>query len=321
MPSAMLLLCPMKLQSILALVLSSSLVAQAQQEALTLDDLLEGGQQWLQENLDEGWLRTFQQADQSAVQQFLRALQERFQGEYVIDLAALRQTAQVVLPLLESHEETRSYATWLRTRMDYFEAAEELRLIVAPPKVQPGQPPPPRPKPTPEQQRQVWQKRVEKRPPPRGAENLVSRLKPIFVAERVPAELVWLAEIESSFDPNARSPVGAAGLYQFMPATAKQVGLALRPEDERLHPDKSARAAAKYLKYLYGRFNDWRLALAAYNVGEGRVQTLLQKTKARTFDQIAGRLPAETQMYVPKFEATLRRREGINLAQLNPPRR
>jgi membrane-bound lytic murein transglycosylase D len=248
-------------------------------------------------------------------------LQQRFQGEYVIDLASLRNVARLALPLLEGLDETKQYATWLRTRLDYLEVAEEMRLIIPPPKAEPGQPPKPAPNPAPELQRKAWQKQMAKRPMPRGAEALVPRLKPIFVEERIPAELVWLAEVESSFDPRARSPVGAAGLFQLMPATAKERGLALRPDDERLHPDKNARAAAKYLRYLHGRFNDWPLALAAYNAGEGRLQGLLQKTKARTFDQIARRLSAETQMYVPKFEATLRRREGIALAQLKAPAR
>jgi membrane-bound lytic murein transglycosylase D len=104
-----------------------------------------------------------------------------------------------------------------------------------------------------------------------------------------------------------------------MPATARTLSLSTRPRDERLQPEKNARAAAKYLRYLYGRFGDWRLALAAYNVGETRVHNLLKRQKARTFDAIAGRLPAETQMYVPKVEATLRLREGRTLGDLKLP--
>ncbi len=144
-------------------------------------------------------------------------------------------------------------------------------------------------------------------------------MKPIFAAQKVPPQLVWLAEVESSFDPRARSPVGAAGLYQLMPGTAKSLGLSLRPSDQRQQPDKSALAAAKYLRYLYDRFKDWPLALAAYNAGEGRIRSLLEQHKARTFDQIAIHLPVETQMYVPKLEATLRRREGVDLSQLPAP--
>ncbi|MEO6184259.1 MAG: transglycosylase SLT domain-containing protein, partial [Verrucomicrobiota bacterium] len=84
--------------------------------------------------------------------------------------------------------------------------------------------------------------------------------------------------------------------------------------------EKNARAAAHYLRQLRNRFGDWRLALAAYNAGEGRVAELLRKQKARTFDEIAHRLPAETQMYVPKVEATIRKREGRTLADLKMPR-
>ena len=91
------------------------------------------------------------------------------------------------------------------------------------------------------------------------------------------------------------------------------------PLDHRLRPDESARAAAKYLSTLQSQFGDWRLALAAYNAGEGTVQKLLQRRKARTYDAIATRLPAETQMFVPRVEATLARREGMKLSALRMP--
>ena len=119
--------------------------------------------------------------------------------------------------------------------------------------------------------------------------------------------------------PPARSPAGAAGLYQLMPQTARSLGLALKPADERLNAEKNAGAAAKYLKYLHGRFKDWRLALAAYNAGEGNLSTLMTRHKARTFDDVSRRLPAETQLYVPKIEATLWKREGVRLASLPAP--
>ena len=95
--------------------------------------------------------------------------------------------------------------------------------------------------------------------------------------------------------------------------------LALRPKDERLEPEKSAEAAAKYLKYLYGRFQDWPLVMAAYNAGESHVRSLLDRHQAKTFDQISTRLPAETQMYIPRIDATLQRREGVTLSQLQAP--
>jgi membrane-bound lytic murein transglycosylase D len=101
-----------------------------------------------------------------------------------------------------------------------------------------------------------------------------------------------------------------------MPRTAKLYGLSFWPRDERFHPEKSATAAAKHLKYLHGEFKNWPLTMAAYNAGEGTVRNLLDRHKAKSFDAIAIHLPVETQMYVPKIEATLMRREGVTLAEL-----
>ncbi len=286
---------------------------------MTLDELLQSGREWMQENLDDRVLQSLGQIDEAKARQFLRDFQARFQGEYVVDLAALGGTAEALVPVLESFKATKPYAAWLRPRLDYFRAAEQFRLIIPPPKPEPGQPPPPIPNPTPEQERKVWRAQLAKRPAPRGAEAYVKRLKPVFAAQKLPPQPVWLAEVESSFDPAAVSPSGAAGLYQLMPATAKGLGLELRPRDERFDPEKSAGASARYLRYLYGRFKDWPLALAAYNCGDGRLQSALTKYRASTFDQVATHLPAETQMYVPKMEAVLLRREGTALANLPAP--
>ena len=155
---------------------------------------------------------------------------------------------------------------------------------------------------------------------PPGAQTYVSRLKPIFVGGGAPAELVWLAEVESGFDTVARSPSGAVGLFQLMPETAKSLGLTLAPWDQRLQPEKNARAAARYLKYLHEVFGDWRLAVAAYNAGEGLVSRLLEKRAVRSYDEIAIDLPAETQTYVPKVEATILRRERVTLQELKLPK-
>jgi membrane-bound lytic murein transglycosylase D len=116
--------------------------------------------------------------------------------------------------------------------------------------------------------------------------------------------------VESSMRPDAVSPVGAAGLYQFMPATAERFGLRLRPEDERFDPEKSARAAAQYLRLLHRQFASWPLALAAYNCGEGRVEKTRRRTGATTFGDLSPHLPSETQLYVPKVLAVIERREG-----------
>jgi membrane-bound lytic murein transglycosylase D len=224
----------------------------------------------------------------------------------------LRETATNLLPVLKQFEETRPYAVWLQTRLDYFDVAEELRREARPDKTRPSR----LPNPSPQAESSVWVRQIRQRPLPPLARDCVPRLKEIFAAEKLPPELVWVAEVESSFDPAARSPSGAVGMFQLMPGTARSLNLSLRPSDERLQTEKSARAAARHLRRLYGRFGDWRLALAAYNAGEGRVGELLQKQKARTFEAIAGRLPAETQLYVPKVEATLREREGVTLAEL-----
>jgi len=301
---------------ILAIVLTSASLAQAQEDVITFDDFLQTGEQWVQENIDPNVLRSLDDPNQQKVLQLLNNLQQQLQGEYVVDLASLKEAATAVLPLLETYDETRPYAAWLKTRLDYFELADQFKRTFTPPKVEPNQPPKPIPNPEPEVERKAWQKQIEKRPLLRGSEPYVDRLKPIFATQDVPKELVWLAEVESSFDPLVRSPAGAVGLFQLMPRTAKSYGLSLWPVDERLQPEKNAAAAARYLKYLHGEFKDWPLALAAYNAGEGRVRNLLSLYKTQSFDKIATHLPAETQMYVPKINATLLRREGVTLAQL-----
>ena len=159
----------------------------------------------------------------------------------------------------------------------------------------------------------TWSKKLAGRPAVVSAENLVPSLKKIFSAQGVPPELVWIAEVESTFNPSARSPAGAVGLFQLMPSTAKHLGLQIEPEDQRLDPSKNGQAAAKYLKDLYDRFDDWPLAIAAYNGGEGRVSKLLKASNASNLDAISDQLPSQTQMYVPKVLATIRHREGFDL--------
>ena len=304
----------------LVLLLASSLVARAQDDTVTVPELIQGAQQWAQENLDTNVLNALPEVDDRAVQQFFSEAQQRFQGDYVVDIAALRQTAQAVLPLLESREETQPYAAWLKARMDYLDVADEIRLTNSLPTVETNQPPQPVPNPPPQKERELWAKKVSVVPWPTLANEYVPELKPIFTAQKIPPELVWVAEVESAFDRRALSPAGAAGLFQLMPATARRFGLSLWPRDQRYQPEPSATASAQYLKYLYDRFKDWRLALAAYNAGEGTVQKLLDRYKADSYDAIAGHLPAETQMYVPRIEAVLQQREGAKLEQLSAPK-
>jgi membrane-bound lytic murein transglycosylase D len=309
----------MKKMWLAAALLLSMFRAPAQDATLNLDDLV----QWANENLDANTLSALQSADQDKIKQLFEDFQRRYQGEYVIDLASLKDAARALLPLLEGNEDTKPYAAWLKVQLDYLEVADQFRLMIPPPKVQTNQPPQPVFNPAPEKERDIWIRKLSERPLPEAAKPYVARLKAIFIAQNVPPELIWLAEVESGFDPKARSPAGAAGMFQLMPATAEHYGLRVSRLfsvlDQRLDPDLSGRAAAKYLAYLYGQFKDWRLVLAAYNSGEGTVRRLLERYRAKTFDGIATHLPAETQMYVPRIEAVILLREKARLDQLRLP--
>ena len=285
----------------------------AEQNPIQLEDLGRIAERWARENLDDDVLKALGNGDQQRATSLFRDLGKALQGENVYDLARLKSTAASLLPLMQKYEQTRPYATWLQTHLDYLSVADELRQ---------GNPPKSgavRANPTPDQQRTVWDRQMDARPLPPRAQAYVPRLKLIFASQGAPSQLVWLGEVESSFDPSARSPAGAVGMFQIMPVTARSLGLALTPQDERLDAEKNGRAAARYLRYLYNRFGDWRLALAAYNAGETRVNDLLTRYHTRSYSVIATRLPAQTQMYVPKFEATLRKREGLSVANLRLP--
>jgi len=141
----------------------------------------------------------------------------------------------------------------------------------------------------------------------------VRRLKAIFRAEGLPPALVWIAEVESAFDPRARSRAGAVGLFQLMPDTAHRFGLRTWPRDERRSVECSTRAAAQYLRYLHGRFGTWPLAIAAYNAGERTVARALRGRQDASFEAVAPRLPAETRSYVPRVLNLMADREGFEV--------
>ncbi len=125
-------------------------------------------------------------------------------------------------------------------------------------------------------------------------------------ARGLPTELALLPFVESAFQPEALSKAKASGLWQFMPATGKTYDLAQnRWRDERKDILESTRAALDYFQYLYGLFNDWHLALAAYNWGEGSVQRAIKRAQAQNAptDYVSLRMPNETANYVPKLEA------------------
>jgi membrane-bound lytic murein transglycosylase D len=130
----------------------------------------------------------------------------------------------------------------------------------------------------------------------------------IFAEEGLPQDLAMIAFIESSFLPKARSSKMAHGIWQFMPRTGRQYGLRSNGVvDERRDPEKSTRAAARYLAYLHEIFGDWYLAMAAYNAGEGKIMRAMNKTGAKDFWQLASTsaIRKQTKNYVPAFLASL----------------
>ncbi|MDR2963634.1 MAG: LysM peptidoglycan-binding domain-containing protein [Bacteroidales bacterium] len=127
----------------------------------------------------------------------------------------------------------------------------------------------------------------------------------ILEQNNVPQELKYLAVIESALNPRATSPVGAAGLWQFMPATGKIYNLEINSYiDDRRDPMKSTAAAAKYLGTLYKMFDDWLLAIAAYNCGPGNVRKAIVRSGGKgNFWEVYNHLPKETRGYVPAYIA------------------
>ena len=121
----------------------------------------------------------------------------------------------------------------------------------------------------------------------------------------LPYELKYVPIIESALNPTARSHAGAAGLWQFMPGTAKLFGLEVNSlVDERMDPVKATEAACRFLKSMYTVFRDWNLVIAAYNCGSGNVNKAIRRAGGkRDFWSIYPYLPRETRNYVPIFIA------------------
>lgn len=129
-------------------------------------------------------------------------------------------------------------------------------------------------------------------------------IEQILVAEGLPSSLKYLAVVESNLQPDALSEVGARGLWQFMPATARLYGLEVSTDrDERLDPWRATMAAARYLKDLYIEFGNWELALAAYNCGSGRVRQAIRAGGTRNYWHLRPYLPRQTSYYVSAFLA------------------
>ena len=121
----------------------------------------------------------------------------------------------------------------------------------------------------------------------------------------LPVELKYLAVVESELNPNAVSHVGAVGPWQFMPQTARILGLKVHGKtDERRYFKKSTVAAAKYMRDLYCEFGDWLLVIAAYNGGPGPVYKAIKKSGSRNFWKLQNFLPAETRGHVKRYIGT-----------------
>ncbi|WP_438035467.1 transglycosylase SLT domain-containing protein [Sorangium sp. So ce204] len=132
-------------------------------------------------------------------------------------------------------------------------------------------------------------------------------IRRVLREQGLPEDLLWLSLVESGFDPTIHSPAGAAGLWQFMPEGARIYGLTVdRWVDERLDPERSTLAAARYLSDLRRRFGGWELAFAAYNMGYGGLLASIRKYNTNDFwelSRLEAGMPLETALYVPKILA------------------
>ncbi len=141
----------------------------------------------------------------------------------------------------------------------------------------------------------------------RRAGRYEQRIRSVLRQKGLPEDLLWLSMVESAHDPRARSPVGAAGLWQFMPETGKVYGLAQdRWADQRFDPVSATEAAAALLSDLKRRFGTWDLAMASYNMGYGGIVGLLKRYNTNDYwalSELEGGLPWETTLYVPKILA------------------
>lgn len=139
----------------------------------------------------------------------------------------------------------------------------------------------------------------------RKAEYYFPIFENILAKHDLPYELCYMPVIESALNPQARSHMGATGLWQFMPATGKKYGLEINSlVDERMDPIRSTEAACLFLKNLYGIFQDWNLVIAAYNCGPGNVNKAIHRAGGkRDFWSIYPFLPRETRGYLPIFIA------------------
>jgi membrane-bound lytic murein transglycosylase D len=132
-----------------------------------------------------------------------------------------------------------------------------------------------------------------------------TRIEKILADHNLPKELEYLAVIESELKHSATSRVGAKGLWQFMPETARLYGLTVnKHQDDRTDLDKSTRAASRYLQDLYDELHDWLLVIAAYDGGTARIHSAIRKAGSKDFFDLQYYLPLECRNHVKRFIAT-----------------
>lgn len=160
------------------------------------------------------------------------------------------------------------------------------------------------------------------------ANRYLQHIMETFRQEGLPDELAYLAFIESGYNPCARSCTGASGVWQFTCSTGKHYGMPKNSwVDKRRDPYESTRAAAQYLKRLYQIFQDWHLAITAYNAGEGRVSRALAASRTKTFFELRrrnnhipekNRLSEEGKQYLPKFLAICKIVRNLKMLGFEP---
>ena len=306
-----------------ALGVAFSLRAQsAKPEPATSDDLYKVGQQLFDQYAPPEVKEQYDFPSKAQWDSFALKLQRALDGNSLEDVVALEPEARAALAATETLPGLETVSDWLRSKIEEIDTAK--RWLALPKALSQA---PVRPAPSvPGVERsqiplyEVWLSKERARPVPEAAAALMPRLREAFVAEGVPQELAWIAEVESQLNPRAESPSGARGLFQFMPDTAHSLGLSTFLPDDRTNPDKAAHAAAKLLKVLYAKFGNWPLSIAAYNAGEGRVSRLLASRGARDFAGVAPGLSVETRMYVPKVCALVSVRTGRSAEGLSAPR-
>ncbi len=300
------------------MVLSSLLVARlvaaepAPAKSAAADKLYEAGKELFDEFAQTDGDESLEFPSRDQWNDFVVHLQSALNNNRLDELAAYEPQARTALAAFQVLPGYEDYVDWLKERLDYIEAAQQAAKnpsLPAPTASTLGIP-----------HYALWLNRIQARPVPSAAAGLLPMLKDVFADSGLPPEIAWLAEVESTFNAEAKSPVGACGLFQLMPATARELGLNAKSPDERIDPEKNSRAAAKYLKQLYARFNDWPLAFAAYNAGPGKIRRTLDQKEAKTYAEIASLLPAETRMYVPKVLATIAVRGALQPNELAAPR-